>query len=59
MDNRAQVSLEYMLIISVLITIAALVSLFAANMFGVKDTILETNLGLKKNLDSMWFIEKR
>lgn len=57
MDDKAQVSIEYMLILSVLIAIAAAVSLFATNLFGLKESTKEVNSGLKRNLDSMWLIK--
>ena len=54
MDDRAQVSLEYMIIISILIGIAAMVSLLAGNFFGLKKSTIEINNNYKYNLDQMW-----
>jgi len=54
MDNKAQVSLEYLIIISILIGIAAMVSLLAGSFFGLKKSTIEINEGYKTNLDGMW-----
>ena len=54
MDDAGQVSLEYLIIISVLIGIAAMVSLMAGNFFGLKKSTIEINNNYKKNLDLMW-----
>ena len=58
MDDKGQVSLEYMIIISILIGIAAMVSLVAGNFFGLKKSIVEINNNYKYNLDKMWEVKE-
>lgn len=41
MDNRAQISIEYLVVVSLLITIAALVAILGTNMVGIKNGIEE------------------
>ena len=39
MNNRAQVSVEYLIVVALGIMIAALVTMLALNIFGIKDGI--------------------
>lgn len=39
MDNKAQISIEYLVIVSVLMVIVTVVALFAVNLFGIKESI--------------------
>lgn len=39
MDNRAQISIEYLVIVSVLIIITAVIAVLGFNLFGLKESI--------------------
>ena len=41
MDNRAQVSLEYLIIVSALVVMAAVIMVLALNIFSLKEGIKE------------------
>ncbi len=41
MDNKAQVSIEYLIMVGVGVTIAAIILLLVVNLFGIKDGIKE------------------
>lgn len=46
MENRAQVSVEYLIMVSLGIVLALIVTLLAINLFGIKDgikTLIETH----------------
>ena len=53
MDNRAQVSLEYLIIISVLLTMSAVVMIMALGTFGLKDSLRNVGSTFKENALSM------
>ncbi|GEM_PF-7074349 len=53
MDNKAQISVEYLIIVALLIMIATLVALLSTNIFGIKEGVKGRTTSFLKDLSGM------
>ena len=53
MDDKAQTSLEYLIIVTMLIIITAILGLLSSNLFSLKNATTNANTAIKDNLINM------
>lgn len=54
MDNRAQISMEYLVIIAALITVGAMITLLALNFYSTRDALKASNKAdVKRTLEML------